>query len=266
MYNGSVMATKKFILFTALLGTLFVFPPLTSAEECPAPQSCSAKCAGLPSGYISGGNPDNFKYEDCLTSCNATWPALEEEHQMCLQRQAIPPPPPPPAPEPPVSPEPSPPPPPPPETQKTKRTVSFESLKPGETVLAGKDERVTISFSDGSRVELDSGSSFQVVSPDEVKNFKGRAHWLFEKLIKDRRFRVRSSNAVTSVRGTEFTVEVKKSKTIVSVMKGIVEVTSKKKKKTVKVKAGQKITVTNKGFSKRTELTDADFDYWWLGD
>lgn len=71
-----------------------VAPPLPPAPPPPPPPvvpqcgtepvyDCS-KCNGLPSGYISGGNPNNFKYEDCLTACQNEFYSASGTYNQCM--------------------------------------------------------------------------------------------------------------------------------------------------------------------------------------
>jgi len=90
--NKNFLLKNKFYLLgggaLALLITLILTPYFGKMDEC-AFVACGTKCTNLPSGYISAGNPDNYKYEDCL----AYWcygggaDILNAEYLSCLQQQ-----------------------------------------------------------------------------------------------------------------------------------------------------------------------------------
>ncbi|MDO8756400.1 MAG: FecR family protein, partial [Elusimicrobiota bacterium] len=84
-------------------------------------------------------------------------------------------------------------------------------LAPGDQLKTAGGARATVSFDDGSRVDLNPGSAFTLkeVTPQasgmELKLGSLKA-WISKSL--NRRFQVRTPTAVCSVRGTEFSVGV----------------------------------------------------------
>lgn len=60
-------------------------PPPPVVPQCGTePVYDCSKCNGLPSGYISGGNPNNFKYEDCLTACQNEFYSASGTYNQCM--------------------------------------------------------------------------------------------------------------------------------------------------------------------------------------
>lgn len=134
------------------------------------------------------------------------------------------------------------------------KTMRFGvDIRDGQTVTAKKGERIIIEFEDGSRIQLDAGSTFYTEStlPTDysLKALKGKFHFFLKKLV-GRRFTVRSVGIAVAVRGTEFTMDVKKNKTVIQVLEGVVMVTDSKGKTSVDVEAGYQITATKKSLSK----------------
>jgi len=144
-----------------------------------------------------------------------------------------------------------------------KTLVVGEDIKEGDTVTTGKNERTIIVFPDGSKIQINGDSSFSFTNKNEGKTLKGKIYLFFEKLVKGKTYTVTTPNSTCSIRGTKFSVETKKNKTIVNVTEGVVAVSDTKKKKTVNVKAGYKISVNGKSIGKATRLktSDSDTDY-----
>ncbi len=88
---------------------------------------------------------------------------------------------------------------------------SGQILGPGDQLKTASGSRATVSFDDGSRVDLSPGSAFTLkeatpqASGMELKLGSLKA-WISKSL--NRRFQVRTPTAVCSVRGTEFSVGV----------------------------------------------------------
>jgi len=212
------------------------FPILlqTEAAECTQPEyTCLQTCAGLPT---------LDQYEACSTSCNAQYQAAITQYNQCLQGPSEPK-------SPPALPrsssssrsEPIHTP-----TPKTK-IYKFGDLKKGDRVSTGKGEHAIIYVdARGSRVELEPNSTFIVVKPDEYQTLKGKFAFFFKKLERESNaaFRVRSVTAVFAVRGTEFLASATKTKTVIQVLDGVVNVSNLKGTKSVDVSAGYQTTVT----------------------
>lgn len=132
----------------------------------------------------------------------------------------------------------------------TKTLAVGIDIKEGETVTTGKNEQAVIVFGDGSKVEIGANSSFTLLSKDEAQTLKGKFEFYFEKLVQGRTFRVKTTNAIAGVRGTKFSVDTVKNKTVVRVTEGTVAVSDAQEKKTVMVNAGYKVTVNRKKVGK----------------
>jgi hypothetical protein len=60
-------------------------PDIPKSNECGSePVYDCSSCNGLPSGYISGGNPNNYKYEDCLTACQSKFSSNSSQWSSCM--------------------------------------------------------------------------------------------------------------------------------------------------------------------------------------
>ena len=85
--------------------------------------------------------------------------------------------------------------------------ITTSYLQPGDQVTTGGGSSATITFADGSKVELGPNSSFELKSISEtqsvLKLLFGKIHAFLTP-----KFSVRTPMAVTSVRGAEFVVEV----------------------------------------------------------
>jgi ferric-dicitrate binding protein FerR (iron transport regulator) len=114
-------------------------------------------------------------------------------------------------------------------------------------VTTRKGERTTISLdSRGSRVTLEPNSTFVFVKPDDYQILKGTCSFFFKKLAQraNTPYRVRSGTATVTVRGTEFLTSVTKTKTVIQVLDGLVNVSNMKGTQSVDVSAGYQTTVT----------------------
>lgn len=130
-------------------------------------------------------------------------------------------------------------------------------VKEGDTLKTSKNERKTIEFSDGSKINMQPDSGLTFVKPDEYQALKGKFSFFFTRLLEGRRaIRVRSGTTAMSIRGTEFLVYSTRIKTIVQVLDGIVNVATLKGAKSVDVTAGYQITVTKTKIQKPVLFTD----------
>lgn len=148
------------------------------------------------------------------------------------------------------------------------RVVNYDSLKPGDHVQTGLNERAYVTLPDGSVIELNSNSSFEVpgsTHPQEYTTLSGQIHFFFEKLKNKLNppLVIRNNNAVVAVRGTEFIVDTKADQATVQVFEGSVSVSDAKGKKSVSVIAGQQVTAGGKGPGKVTKLDESKLDHWY---
>lgn len=102
------------------------------------------------------------------------------------------------------------------------------SLSVGDSVRTGARAKATVTFEDGSRVDLGANGSFTLESADArssgVKLTLGVLKAFVQKLG-SRRFSVRTPTAVCSVRGTEFQVQVLSGgRTVVDLYQGLLGV------------------------------------------
>jgi len=129
-------------------------------------------------------------------------------------------------------------------------------LSPGDQLKTASGARATVTFDDGSRVELNPGSSFTLkeatpqASGMELKLGSLKA-WISKSL--NRRFQVRTPTAVCSVRGTEFGVDVGESgDTRVQMFGGLLAVADKAGNE-VLIKDQESIGVTSEGLGRVTD-------------
>jgi hypothetical protein len=101
-------------------------------------------------------------------------------------------------------------------------------LVPADSVRTGTRAQATLSFADGSRIELGPNSSFMLEDASDGKSsIKLGFGWLkaFVTKVNKRRFQVKTPTAVCSVRGTEFRVEVDRGgRTTVDLYRGLLGV------------------------------------------
>jgi hypothetical protein len=107
-----------------------------------------------------------------------------------------------------------------------------QDLSDGETVRTGMKSQATLTFSDGSRIELGSNASFALEESAPNRSSIRLAFGTikaFVQKIASRQFKVRTPTAVCSVRGTEFRVEVQQGgRTVVDLYKGLLGVQDQK--------------------------------------
>ncbi len=103
-----------------------------------------------------------------------------------------------------------------------------QDLDVQDSVRTGSRAQATLMFGDGSRIELGPNASFQLEAAEQGKSgIKLNFGWIkaFVQHIGNRKFQVRTPNAVCSVRGTEFRVEVDNGgRTTVDLYKGLLGV------------------------------------------
>ena len=101
-------------------------------------------------------------------------------------------------------------------------------LANGDSVRTGLKAQAVLTFTDGSRVELGSNSSFileEASSSQASLRLAFGALKAFVQRVASRQFKVRTPTAVCSVRGTEFRVEVLSGgRTVVDLYKGLLGV------------------------------------------
>ncbi|MCM2303378.1 MAG: FecR family protein [Elusimicrobia bacterium] len=130
------------------------------------------------------------------------------------------------------------------------------ALAAGDQLKTATGARATVTFDDGSRVDLNPGSSFTLkeASPQasgmELKLGSLKA-WISKSL--NRRFQVRTPTAVCSVRGTEFGVDVDQGgDTRVQMFGGLLAVADKAGNE-VLIKDRESLSVTSEGLGRVTD-------------
>jgi hypothetical protein len=235
---------NKFYLLPFAILVFAMALPLAKAECVAPPDPSCSQCSGLPSGYVGDGNPNNFKYETCLDTCQNDNILLQIRYENCVFReqqqastntqgsQA----------QPPITnskpsnstqdnPNPN-------GLQDEVHTVA--DLKVGAYVKSSVGKRVTVVVPEG-KIILDENSSIQKLK-DGWKLTKGKIKLAIKKL-ESQHFKVKTTWGAISVRGTQFLVEIKGGKTIVRVLEGVVDVTDKQGKNKVEVKTGFQTSV-----------------------
>jgi len=153
--------------------------------------------------------------------------------------------------------------------------VAGLALSNGDRIRTGANSKAIINFSDGSYITLYSNSSYKIGSGEEttiwdILSGKCFAKWLKQEI--EKKFKVRTPSAVTSVRGTEFTVEVAEDNaTTVTVFEGMVDVQDRTSGSNVTIATNQTLTVhpvpgglTPQEMSALiTEVDPASVNRWW---
>jgi len=134
-------------------------------------------------------------------------------------------------------------------------------VKPGEEVKTSGKSQVTLTYEDGSKVEVGPKSSFvlQDAGPDSATlqmNLGKMKAWVSK--VMSRRFRVRTPTAVCSVRGTEFQVAVAASgNTTVDLFKGSLGVADNKGNEAL-LQEGQRVDVSQQGLGSPQSIEKAE--------
>jgi len=156
------------------------------------------------------------------------------------------------------------------------RYVRFRDLKAGEVVTSGKNTVTIIRFDDGSKVLLNEGASFRVVSISEQEEsktvlhaLKGKFRYIIQSLkAGELRIQVQIGNQkfILSIRGTEFLLEViEDEKATLQVLEGLIEASDVARKTTTEIEAGSSITITEEGISKPKTFDPKTLDLWYEG-
>jgi hypothetical protein len=127
----------------------------------------------------------------------------------------------------------------------------------GDEIVTRDGARVTLTFDDGSRIEIGPKSTFtlEAAAKDESRSRIGIG-WMKAFVTKslNRRFAVKTPTAVCSVRGTEFDVNVQRDgNTAVNLFKGQLGVADSKGNELM-LNEGQSVSVTQQGLGQPTTL------------
>jgi PKD repeat protein len=143
-------------------------------------------------------------------------------------------------------------------------TITTSYLQPGDQVTTGGGSSATITFADGSKVEMGPNSSFELQSMSQtqsvVKLLLGKIHVLLSPI-----FTVRTPIAVCAVRGAEFVVEVTANgTTTLTVLSDECAFSGTGGLKTVLVGQDQTSVVTPGGVpSDPVSINPSQIDKWW---
>lgn len=287
MAQGYLTKSAGILILTAIFFSIGITP--SSAVDCgydctqkqnqcvvSDPNSCNAAETACQNQSQYYNSDCRTQFDACYTQCqNLTKQCEQQCEQQKAQEQSTP------APEPaqaptnettPVSPAPAQPA---AETQQNQKAnatpmiIRVESLQPGQTVKTGAGQHITLTFSDGSGVDLGPNSSFTASEkkhPNDI-TVSGKIHLFFEKLRKigneQQTRNMIGTTAVVAVRGTEFLMSETNGLTTVQVLEGSVVVSDKRGKKKAAVKAGQQITGLKSGLGKVTSFNESKIDQWY---
>ncbi|MGM0411520.1 MAG: FecR family protein [Bacillota bacterium] len=148
-----------------------------------------------------------------------------------------------------------------------------DTLKKGDKIKTSENTKVEIYFSNNSYLKIDENTQLTIeenkntekgiASSVEVKEGKvwTRVKDAWQRLTK---FEVITPSAVAGVKGTSFSVEVNKDKSILSVNKGSVEFSSRENKesKKVLVATGEFSEANDKGVSKAKKMKQSERKEW----
>jgi len=139
--------------------------------------------------------------------------------------------------------------------------ITTSSLQPGDQITTGDGSSATITFADGSKVELGPNTSIGETQ-SLITLLIGKIHALLS-----RNFAVQSPIAVCAIRGTEFVVEVSANgTTTLTVLSHVVDFSDIGGLKTVSVDQDQTSVVTQGGVpSDPVALNPSQIDRWWEG-
>jgi hypothetical protein len=156
--------------------------------------------------------------------------------------------------------------------------VAGSALRNGDRIRTRANSKAKVMFSDGSYIILGPNSSYEVggilEGPTIWDILNGKCYflkmWLQQHIGK--KFEVRTPSAVTSARGTEFTVEVAEDNaTTVTVFEGMVDVQDRTSGSNVTIATNQTLTIhpVSGGLTPQemsaliTEVDTASVDRWW---
>lgn len=130
-------------------------------------------------------------------------------------------------------------------------------VNPGDELVTRDNARVTLTFDDGSRIEIGPKSTFilEAAAPEESRS-RISIGWMKSFVTKalNRRFAVKTPTAVCSVRGTEFDVNVRQDgNTQVNLFQGQLGVADNKGNELL-LNEGQSVSVTQQGLGQPTTL------------
>lgn len=138
-------------------------------------------------------------------------------------------------------------------------------VRAGERIETGPDARVRLFVSGGdAEVALGSNSSYTVTQDDAAGNFVAQLEtglMRLRGLVKakvGKRFEVRTPSAVTSVRGTDFSIARTAAGDVVQVYSGVVAVTPPAGGAEVLLKAGEQLSVPVQGSWPAAQRFNAD--------
>jgi hypothetical protein len=120
----------------------------------------------------------------------------------------------------------------------------------------GEDSKAVISFSDMTTFEMKPESEIVIDTPPEKDSklslLAGNIWANVKQMVKDGTMKVHMSQAVAGIKGTTFVLTETKTESIIKVLEGVVNFQSIKTGDVVDVAAGESVTATPTGLSKKT--------------
>jgi len=138
------------------------------------------------------------------------------------------------------------------------------TLSEGDSIKTSNNSKVTITFKDGSTIQLGSNSKFSNLGENsKSKDFELSYGWIkakFKKILL-KRFTVRTPTAVHAVRGTEFilTHDLDTDLTELHLSDGAVEVTPTATNEMKEYSEGTKVIIDENGVKEVLTLSDSDW-------
>lgn len=123
--------------------------------------------------------------------------------------------------------------------------VTNESnLAVGDTFTVPDGSNTVFTTADSS-IYASGGSTIKQITNDTWQTLKGSFHFVVKKMVNGRRFLIRMPQAVASIRGTTFNIDVgADGSSVIKVLEGTVNISNAKNKKGVDVKAGSQTIVS----------------------
>ena len=141
------------------------------------------------------------------------------------------------------------------------------------SVRTGDGAEVLLRYSTGAVSRTRSGSSFTITERTDAKTsmtsvwtrmYQGISNFYYPKNKEGAdKFGVETDRAVTSIKGTNFVLEVSNTQTLLKVIEGVVEFASKQTGKSATVEAGQTMAAADSGLGQKTAFNaDAEKANW----
>jgi hypothetical protein len=142
--------------------------------------------------------------------------------------------------------------------------ITTSSLQPGDQIITGDSSSAIIIFADGSKVKLGPNTTLEITSVGYIQSILTLLYGKIHALVTSK-FQVRTPSAVTSVRGTEYVLEVTENgSTTLTVLSHVVDFSDIGGLKTVSVGENQTSVVTTGSVpSEPVSINPSQIDRWW---